>query len=405
MAELSKRNLYQSTGFAIDKKYSAIKVLGKGTYGIVCSAVEAGNQRPIAIKKVMKIFSNEILVKRAFRELRLMRHFRGHKNIVSLLDLDMISTKPYDGLYCYQELMDYDLTKVIQGPIQLSMAHVQSFTYQLLCGVKYIHSANVIHRDLKPGNLLVNSLGQLKICDFGLARGVHSDNESGRVKITKYVATRWYRAPELIIVARNYTRAIDMWSVGCIMCELIGRKPIFKGSDHLSQLSEIVKVLGLPPRQLVLSMANEEAWNLFATCHFKSKQTSISELYPKAPKEAIDLILRLLRYDRSERSTAVQALEHPFLADFHNLEEEPSCNELFDFSFENLSPKELEMALYDEIKTLRREVRNGNSVLRQKNYDEIATSKPRTSLGELKRNNNFAHARKYRRDSMGRMHH
>lgn len=105
------------------------------------------------------------------------------------------------------ELMDLDLARVIQGPIEMTDLHVQSMVYQILCGVKYIHSANVIHRDLKPGNILINSQGQLKICDFGLARGINEDTESERIKITRYVATRWYRAPELIISQRNYSTA------------------------------------------------------------------------------------------------------------------------------------------------------------------------------------------------------
>ena len=103
--------------------------------------------------------------------------------------------------------MDLDLARLLQGPIELSDLHVQSMVYQILCGIKYIHSANVIHRDLKPGNILINAQGQLKICDFGLARGILDDTERNRIKITKYVATRWYRAPELIISNKIYTTA------------------------------------------------------------------------------------------------------------------------------------------------------------------------------------------------------
>lgn len=167
--------------------------------------------------------------------------------------------------------MDLDLARVIQGPIELSDLHVQSMTYQILCGVKYIHSANVIHRDLKPGNILINSQGQLKICDFGLARGINDDTESERIKITRYVATRWYRAPELIICQRNYSTAsicissffcdisnvqVDLWSVGCIICELVGRKPIFKGKDHLSQLTAITQVLGTPSKEVIIRISS-----------------------------------------------------------------------------------------------------------------------------------------------------
>lgn len=123
----------------------------------------------------------------------------------------MVKHAPYDGLYCYQELMDLDLARVIQGSIELTDFHVQSIIYQILCGVKYIHSARVIHRDLKPGNILVNSQGLVKICDFGLARGINEDTESERIKITRYVATRWYRAPELIISLKNYSTASEYY--------------------------------------------------------------------------------------------------------------------------------------------------------------------------------------------------
>ncbi|GME83234.1 unnamed protein product [[Candida] boidinii] len=178
-----------------------------------------------------------------------MNFFKGHRNIVNLVDLDIVSLKPYDGLYCFQELVEYDLAKVIHSSVQLSEYHIQSFLYQILCGVLYIHSADVIHRDLKPGNILINSQGVLKICDFGLARGINSDYMKHNHKsslITNYVATRWYRAPELMLCKRSYGKEVDMWAVGCIFVEFYGRRPIFIGNDQVHQLIEILKVLGTP---------------------------------------------------------------------------------------------------------------------------------------------------------------
>ena len=135
--------------------------------------------------------------------------------------------------------METDLSSIIKSPQPLSDAHVQFFLYQILRGLKYIHSSNVIHRDLKPRNLLVNSNCDLKICDFGLARVDFAELQWKVAAMTDYVATRWYRAPEVILSWKKYTKAIDMWSIGCILAELVGRKPIFPGSDSQHQLQLI----------------------------------------------------------------------------------------------------------------------------------------------------------------------
>lgn len=165
------RTIYKNANFSISGKYEIIQVLGKGSYGVVCSAKhklanEDQEQFTVAIKKITNIFYREILLKRAIREIKFMNYFKGHKHIVNLIDIEIVQDKPYDGLYCYQELIDYDLARVIHSSVQLSEFHIQHFIYQILCGVKYIHSADVIHRDLKPGNILCTVNGCLKICDF-----------------------------------------------------------------------------------------------------------------------------------------------------------------------------------------------------------------------------------------------
>jgi mitogen-activated protein kinase 7 len=232
----------------LDKRYKIIREIGSGAYGIVCAAKDleaepkSANEE-VAIKKVQRVFEKSILAKRALREIKLLRHFQNHENITSILDMDIADITNFNEIYLIQELMEADLHQIIRSEQPLTDAHFQYFIYQICRGLKYIHSANVLHRDLKPGNLLVNADCELKICDFGLARGL-SDSSSGFM--TEYVATRWYRAPEIMLSFKSYTKAIDMWSVGCIFAELLGGKPLFKGRDYVDQLNQILNILGTP---------------------------------------------------------------------------------------------------------------------------------------------------------------
>lgn len=199
--------------FVIDKRFKIVKELGHGAYGIVCSAkYEDGSSEDgcyVAIKKITNIFSKKILCKRSLRELKLLQFFRGHKNITCLYDLDIIAdpvSGEFNEIYLYEELMECDMHQIIRSGQPLTDSHYQFFIYQTLCGLKYIHSADVLHRDLKPGNLLVNADCELKICDFGLARGFLEIPEHNVGFMTEYVATRWYRAPEIMLSFTNYTK-------------------------------------------------------------------------------------------------------------------------------------------------------------------------------------------------------
>ena len=147
--------------------------------------------------------------------------------------------------------METDLHRVIYSRQDLTADHIQYFVYQILRGLLFMHSANVIHRDIKPSNLLLvyfyfikfqNKACDLQICDLGLARGYVEEEEEK----TEYVVTRWYRAPEVILNASEYSKAVDIWSVGCIMAELFGRQPLFPGEDFLDQVQRIISVLGTP---------------------------------------------------------------------------------------------------------------------------------------------------------------
>jgi mitogen-activated protein kinase 1/3 len=235
--------------FTVDRRYSMIRTIGSGAYGVVISANDSKTDTNVAIKMVPKAFSDEIDAKRILREIKLLKHFR-HDNIVSLLDMmppNVQYLEDFKDVYLVADLMETDLHRIIYSKQKLSMDHAQYFIYQVLRGLKYIHSCRVLHRDLKPSNLLVNSNCDLKICDFGLARGINRDPNDpyvtgtsgggGTMLLTEYVVTRWYRAPEIMLACHEYSYPIDVWSVGCIFAELSLRKPYFPGDDYIDQVS------------------------------------------------------------------------------------------------------------------------------------------------------------------------
>jgi tRNA A-37 threonylcarbamoyl transferase component Bud32 len=227
--------------FIVDTRYSLIRVAGSGAYGVVISSNDAKKKKDVAIKMVPKAFNDEIDAKRILREIKLLKHFK-HENVVGIIDMmppNVRHLEDYHDIYMVTDLMETDLHRIIYSKQKLSMDHVQYFAYQMLRGLKYIHSADVIHRDLKPSNLLVNSNCDLKICDFGLARGIHQahgDANAGTMLLTEYVVTRWYRAPEIMLACHEYSKPVDIWSVGCIFAELIQRKPYFPGDDYIDQV-------------------------------------------------------------------------------------------------------------------------------------------------------------------------
>jgi mitogen-activated protein kinase 1/3 len=244
--------------FTVDKRYTMIRMIGSGAYGVVISAKDSraagksggsnSSNGTVAIKMVPKAFSDEIDAKRILREIKLMNHFQ-HDNIVNLIDMMPPNVKhleDFTDVYMVTELMETDLHRIIYSKQKLSIEHVQYFIYQVLRGLKYIHSCRVLHRDLKPSNLLVNSNCDLKICDFGLARGIYSassepalpEGQHPTLLLTEYVVTRWYRAPEIMLACHEYSYPVDVWSVGCIFAELILRKPYFPGDDYIDQVCE-----------------------------------------------------------------------------------------------------------------------------------------------------------------------
>ena len=339
----------RGTDFSVESAYTIQKFVGCGSYGVVCSALNAQEQ-PCAIKKIANVFKNETTAKRTLREIKLLLHF-DHENVICISDL-MCGPNGCTDLYVVTTLMDTDLHKVIRSPQPLTDQHVQYFLYQLLRGLKYIHSCNVLHRDLKPSNLLVNENCDLKITDFGLARGVNPTDCLDF--LTEYVVTRWYRAPEIVLSSDTYTKAVDMWSVGCIFAELLGRKPLFPGSDHVQQLTCILDVLGTPHAEQMQHVPHKARRYIAGLPASAGKP--LEQLYPSASANALQLLSAMLAWEPTQRCTVEQALSHPYLAAFHNPAAEPASSSLFEFDFEDLSENRAQEALFDEVCRFRPEL-------------------------------------------------
>ncbi|XP_060163971.1 mitogen-activated protein kinase 13 isoform X4 [Globicephala melas] len=226
------------------------------------------------------------------------------------------------GAVCYlvMPFMQMDLQKIMG--MEFGEDKIQYLVYQMLKGLKYIHSAGVIHRDLKPGNLAVNEDCELKILDFGLARQADAE-------MTGYVVTRWYRAPEVILSWMHYNQTVDIWSVGCIMAEMLTGKTLFKGKDYLDQLTQILKVTGVPDAEFVQKL-NDKAAKSYIQSLPQTPKKDFSQLFQHASPQAADLLEKMLELDMDKRLTASQALTHPFFESCRDPEEETEAQQPFD---------------------------------------------------------------------------
>ncbi|XP_018407232.1 PREDICTED: putative serine/threonine-protein kinase C05D10.2 [Cyphomyrmex costatus] len=309
----------------ISKQYDIVRRLGKGAYGIVWKAIEKKRKETVAVKKIFDAFRNQTDAQRTFREIMFLLSFANHENIIKLIGLHKADNNR--DIYLVFEYMETDLHNVIKRGNILKDIHKVFIMYQLFKAIKYIHSGNVIHRDLKPSNVLLNAQCHCKIADFGLARSVtqigQGDGETGSdPTLTDYVATRWYRAPEILIASKRYTKGIDMWSLGCIFGEMLLGKPLFPGSSTINQVERIMITLPPPTDEDLVSVSAGYGTNLLEKTPNKPKRT-LKDLLPEVSENALDLISNLIVFNPTQRLTAVEALEHLYVADFHRKGNEP----------------------------------------------------------------------------------
>lgn len=242
-----------------------------------------------------------------------LQEFSEHPNIIKLYDV--IKADNDRDIYLVFEHMETDLHNVIKRKTILKDIHKQYIMYQLLKATKYLHSANVIHRDQKPSNILLNQECHMKLCDFGLARSLtHEALEQNYTDpaLTEYVATRWYRAPEILLASPKYTKGVDMWSIGCILGEMLIGTPIFPGSSTLNQLERVLKHIPTPSKQDVDSIQSHYAHSVIER-NCSGQKKSLEDLVPNVSKESFDLLRRLLQFNPNKRITADEALTHPYV--------------------------------------------------------------------------------------------
>lgn len=373
------------------------RCLGKGAYGLVVEAFDTETRRSVAIKKIPNLFDDHVDCKRVLREIAILSRL-SHSSIVSLLDLIIPSdqSETFNELYMVLELVDTDFKKLFRTKMYLTELHVKTLLYRMLTGLLYIHSAGIYHRDLKPANILVNSDCTVKICDFGLARShpvcpslrnlprpphpvrctpsvdssstasdppplvgaVQADNPykiTGVQKpnLTAHVVTRWYRAPELILLQTPYTETVDVWSAGCIFGELLdtmqgncentdARTALFPGASSFpltpanhntrrsmntnerDQLTVIFNVLGAPSADFIAAVDTDAQRyvRLMLQDIPLDNSTVVERLrsrFPAAGEDAIDLLAEMVHFEPSRRTSVANLLTHRFF----NTSEEP----------------------------------------------------------------------------------
>ena len=348
-------------------RYILIGALGHGSTGVVYEGFDKKTNKKVAIKHLKDIFRSVEHASRLLREVKLLRFLQGHPNIIGLEDFILLfesaDADTFNEMVLIFECADTSLQQVIYSPQVLGPDHIQYFIYQMLCGLNFMNSAHLLHRDIKPGNLLVNAAQcELKIADFGLARSVAipeafvkktmEDQPAKKYKkpvrrtkkskedsiprpaplvraLTQHVVTRWYRAPEQCLHL-PYDERADLWAVGCILGELINRKPLFPGvesfpvsakaetqKDKYDQLNKIFDVIGTPSEEDLAAIENPKIRDYVASFKKRPHQ-HFRNVFPTASPMAIDLLKKILVFNPAKRISVLEALNHPFLESYRN---------------------------------------------------------------------------------------
>lgn len=351
-------------------RYEIVQPLGQGAYGQVCQAQDREKDVPVAIKQAKRLFEDLIDAKRILREVAILGRL-DHPNICKLHDMvvpaDLVK---FDEVYMVLEFCESDLKKLCRAQVHLEHMHVTTLLYHLVVGLNYLHSAGIWHRDLKPANCLVNEDCTVKICDYGLARALGGSasssfampEEKSKRVLTGHVVTRWYRAPELILLQENYTEAIDVWSVGCIYAELLGmlkgtpfdkRAPLFPGhtcfplSPHeqhktdtkyytkgdKDQLSKICALIGSPSDADIDQLQGDDA-RAYMRCFAGRTGSGLRAKYAPLDEVGSDLLEKMLVFNAGQRISVAEALRHPLFSKVRSRSRETTAECGIDLDFE-----------------------------------------------------------------------
>lgn len=292
------------------EKYQKLEKIGEGTYGVVYKGKNRKTGEIIALKNIRLEAEDEGIPSTAIREISLLKLLE-HPNIVRLHDVVHSETQ----LTLVFEYLDQDLKKYLDAASDkgLESHSVKSFLYQLLQGVSYCHQHRVLHRDLKPQNLLINMEGELKLGDFGLARAFGIPVRS----YTNEVVTLWYRAPDVLLGSKKYSTSVDIWSVGCIFAEMVNGRPLFPGTSDADQLFKIFEILGTPSLE---SWPGMKELSEYKENFPQFPGSSLQEICPTLDEEGINLLGLMLQYDPDKRISAEEALRHHYFEDFGKIE-------------------------------------------------------------------------------------
>eukprot|EP00999_Lentomonas_sp_LEN2_P002421 NODE_387_length_1557_cov_99.578322_g355_i0.p1 GENE.NODE_387_length_1557_cov_99.578322_g355_i0~~NODE_387_length_1557_cov_99.578322_g355_i0.p1 ORF type:complete len:402 (+),score=60.69 NODE_387_length_1557_cov_99.578322_g355_i0:167-1372(+) len=321
--------------FNLPERFAITQSLGSGSYCTVVAANDRETGEEVALKKCSYVFARQLDGKRLLREVKLLRGLR-HKNILPLRDILVPMENDFCDLYFVTEKMDTDLYH-FQRKQAMPEQEAKRVLYQVLKALQFIHSAHVLHRDMKPDNILLRlDDGAVKICDFNLSRG----ETDGRHTMTTNVATRFYRAPELLLGLSTYDSAVDIWSVGCIFAEMLTGVTLFDGTTDIDMLAIWARKLGLDENTPTdwLSHSPLKDTMIGALKKGDGQERLGDDFADTVSPEALDFIRHILKFTPRERPSAAALLQHPYLKDYFQSDAVKPSSRVFKWKYDDEQP-------------------------------------------------------------------